>query len=72
MSQINVAEIARLYGQEDMTYHAVENYLRKFRKEAKAMMAQPSGDDSPPPSTTTRKKKNESPTKSSKCPYFPQ
>lgn len=34
--QISIAEIARLYG-EDMTYHAVKNYLRKFRKEAKEM-----------------------------------
>ncbi|KAL5114531.1 hypothetical protein ACEQ8H_007564 [Pleosporales sp. CAS-2024a] len=35
-NKINVGEVARLYG-GDMTYHAVETYLRKFRKEAKEM-----------------------------------
>lgn len=50
-----------------MTYHAVENYLRKFRKEAKSMMAQLSGDDSPAPvATATRKKKNDGPSKPGK------
>ena len=44
-----------------MTYHAVENYLRKFRKEAKTMMAQPGGSDSPAPkATVARKRKDES------------
>jgi hypothetical protein len=57
-----------------MTYHAVENYLRKFRKEAKNMMAgQPSGGDASPAVTPAkasgvRKRKNESPMKSGK--YF--
>jgi hypothetical protein len=47
--KISVAEIARLYG-EDMTYHAVENYLRRFRKEAKDMRGQAEGRESTAPS----------------------
>jgi hypothetical protein len=55
-----------------MTYHAVENYLRKFRKEAKNMMAgQPSGGDASPAVTpakasSARKRKAESPAKNGK------
>jgi hypothetical protein len=55
-----------------MTYHAVENYLRKFRKEAKNMMAgQPSGGDASPAITpakasSARKRKAESPAKNGK------
>ncbi|KAH7074769.1 hypothetical protein BKA63DRAFT_320758 [Paraphoma chrysanthemicola] len=48
-NKINVAEIARLYG-GDMTYHAVENYLRKFRREAKDMKGDAAGRDGPVPS----------------------
>jgi hypothetical protein len=47
--QINVAEIARLYGGE-MTYNAVENYLRKFRKEAKAIKEAAADREGPAPS----------------------
>lgn len=51
-----------------MTYHAVENYLRKFRKEAKSMMAQPSGDDSTASTlTAARKRKNDGPSKPGMC-----
>ncbi|KAF2824004.1 hypothetical protein CC86DRAFT_355412 [Ophiobolus disseminans] len=39
---VKPAEIARLYG-GDMTYHAVEKYLRKFRKEAKEMKTEAEG-----------------------------
>jgi hypothetical protein len=54
-----------------MTYHAVENYLRKFRKEAKIMMAQPSGSDSPAPKATgARKRKDECLLKPGKDPSF--
>jgi hypothetical protein len=62
--QINVAEIARLYG-SDMTYHAVENYLRKFRREAKDMKAQAEGRMSaaPSPARPRQTKKIASPTK---------
>jgi hypothetical protein len=55
-----------------MTYHAVENYLRKFRKEAKNMMAgQPSGGDASPAVTpakasSARKRKADSPAKNGK------
>lgn len=47
--QINIKEIARLYGGE-MTYNAVENYLRRFRKEAKTMKAAAEGRETPVPS----------------------
>jgi hypothetical protein len=60
-----VAEIARLYG-GDMTYNAVENYLRKFRKEAKDMKAQAADREGPAPSPArpkTKKASTVSPTK---------
>jgi hypothetical protein len=47
--QISPAEIARLYG-EDMTYNAVENYLRKFRKDAKEMKGEAADRAGPVPS----------------------
>jgi hypothetical protein len=59
-----------------MTYHAVENYLRKFRKEAKNMMAgQPSGGDASPAVTpakasSARKRKAESPAKNGKGLFY--
>lgn len=63
--KISIAEIARLFGR-DMTYHAVENYLRKFRKEAKDMKGGTAGRDIVAPSTPRLKKKAKdvSPTKS--------
>jgi hypothetical protein len=39
-----------------MTYHAVENYLRKFRKDAKDMRGQPHGSVAPSPARPRVKK----------------
>jgi hypothetical protein len=47
--QISAAEIARLYG-ENMTYHAIENYLRRFRKIAKEMKDEAADRAGPVPS----------------------
>jgi hypothetical protein len=70
--QINVAEIARLYGGE-MTYNAVENYLRKFRKEAKAIKEAAADREGPAPSPArSRTKKADamaSPSKTGMCCY---
>ncbi|KAH8724780.1 hypothetical protein GQ44DRAFT_579748, partial [Phaeosphaeriaceae sp. PMI808] len=41
-NKVSVKEIARLYG-GSMTYHAVENYLRKFRVDAVAMKEEAKG-----------------------------
>jgi hypothetical protein len=62
--QISVAEIARLYGGE-MTYNAVENYLRRFRKDAKAIKEAATDRESPAPSPARprTKKAETSPTK---------
>jgi hypothetical protein len=54
LPQISPAEIARLYG-PDMTYYAVENYLRKFRRDAKEMKKE-AGDRDVPASSPARKK----------------
>jgi hypothetical protein len=51
--QISPAEIARLYG-PDMTYYAVENYLRKFRRDAKGMKKEAGDRDVPAPSPRRR------------------
>ncbi|KAH7087725.1 hypothetical protein FB567DRAFT_628638 [Paraphoma chrysanthemicola] len=64
-NKISVAEIARLYG-GDMTYNAVENYLRKFRREAKDMKDDAAGRDGPAPSPArprTKKASNVTPKK---------
>jgi hypothetical protein len=53
-----------------MTYNAVENYLRKFRKEAKDMKAQAAGREAPVPSPARPKAKkggDASPTKAGEC-----
>ncbi|KAF1915579.1 hypothetical protein BDU57DRAFT_277290 [Ampelomyces quisqualis] len=64
-NKISPAEIARIYG-GDMTYNAVEGYLRKFRKEAKDMKTEASGRVAAAPSPARPKKtKNVSPTKAS-------
>jgi hypothetical protein len=52
--QISPAEIARLYG-PDMTYYAVENYLRKFRRDAKEMKKEAGDRDVPAPSPARKK-----------------
>jgi hypothetical protein len=60
-----------MYGTDDsMTYHAVENYLRKFRSGAKEMKAAAEGLPAPTPKKATPKGKktdggHESPTKAS-------
>ncbi|KAF2028430.1 hypothetical protein EK21DRAFT_29601, partial [Setomelanomma holmii] len=67
-NKINVAEVARLYGQ-DMTYHAVENYLRKFRKNSKEMKSEAAdrgGPVSSPARSRTKKAGDASPTKAGK------
>jgi hypothetical protein len=46
-----------------MTYNAVENYLRKFRKEAKTMKAAAEGREAPVPSPARPRTKKASPTK---------
>jgi hypothetical protein len=40
-----------------MTYHAVENYLRKYRKEAKDMRAQATGRENAPNLARPRSRK---------------
>jgi hypothetical protein len=63
--QVNIAEIARLYGQ-DMTYYALENYLRKVRKDAKDMKIAAADRDLPAPSPArprTKKASSVSPVK---------
>jgi hypothetical protein len=57
-----------------MTYNAVENYLRKFRKEAKDMKAQAADREGPAPSPARPKNKNAatvSPTKAGMYVYLP-
>jgi hypothetical protein len=52
-----------------MTYNAVENYLRKFRKEAKAIKEAATDRDGPAPSPARprTKKADASPTKAGEC-----
>ncbi|KAH7386755.1 hypothetical protein DE146DRAFT_180904 [Phaeosphaeria sp. MPI-PUGE-AT-0046c] len=53
-NKINITDIARLCGGE-MGYHAVENYLRKFRRDARAMNGNtPAATSSPVKSTAAR------------------
>ena len=58
-----------MYGTDDsMTYHAVENYLRKFRSGAKEMKAAAEGQPAPTPKKAAPRSKkmdggDESPTK---------
>lgn len=64
--QINCKEVARFCG-ADMTYNAVESYLRKFRAEAKVMLGKtPAATSSPvKPTATPKKGRTASPTKGS-------
>ena len=66
-TQVNVHEIARLYG-GDMTYHALQNQLRKIKKDAAAMKEEAAGREGPAPSPAKPrgKKGNASPAKHSK------
>jgi len=66
MDKINVADIARLYG-GDMSYHAVENYLRKFRKAAKEMNGHVPATAAPSPAKPRAKKVDASPAKTGEC-----
>lgn len=57
--QINCKEVARLFGQ-DATYNAIENFLRKPKKEAAKLRAEAMGTTAPAPSparprSTTKK-----------------
>lgn len=65
-NKINVADIARLYG-GDMSYHAVENYLRKFRKAAKEMNGDVPATAVPSPAAPKDKKVDASPAKTGRC-----
>ncbi|KAA8625971.1 hypothetical protein A1F94_001026 [Pyrenophora tritici-repentis] len=63
-NKINISEVARLYG-EDMTYNALENRLRAWKKEATAMKAAASGREIAvkSPSKSRAKKGEANPTK---------
>ena len=66
--QVNIREIATLYGGE-MTYDALENRMRKFKKAATALKDESADRDDPPKSAAKprAKKGSASPTKGGEC-----
>jgi hypothetical protein len=70
---MNINEVARLYG-GDMTYHALENRLRKWKKEATALQDEAAGrkDAAKSPVKSRAKKGDASPTKGGMCCVYRQ
>ncbi|KAG9196097.1 hypothetical protein G6011_01218 [Alternaria panax] len=58
-NKMNIHEVARLYG-KDMTYHALENRMRKYKKEATALKDESAGREGP---AKTRAKTDAGPAK---------
>ncbi|KAJ4324216.1 hypothetical protein N0V94_001428 [Neodidymelliopsis sp. IMI 364377] len=54
-NKVNCREVARLFG-DGATYDAIENYLRKPKKQALALKAAAEDREAPATPTTTRKK----------------
>jgi hypothetical protein len=64
--QINIHEVVRLYG-EGMTYDALENHLRPWKKQAQALRAEAADNTAAKSAKSPAKKTKASPAKDSKC-----